>query len=292
MTAHWLTCLEPVHIGGTDSSSRGNNNPIFRLSDRTPVIPGSSLRGALRESAEENSTYKQYVDDWFGKEGKEEGDKISPGCISLGWVWPVWFPVHVLGYGNWWVSCPQWLNRYLQLSDHTTSPLGLDPEKVYISEPKLHKKTVYLRWLKLTDVQKFPKDNNAIFPSVVKENRRIVVPDDSINLLVEMALVRQPRVSLLEEPDKDGSLIKNLFSVEGFPPGAVFFFCWHLREVEKNKNKKENEENNETKKKYEKLEDEWQKFLVSEHYLGGLWSIGYGRINILDKVDPRTSANG
>ena len=32
----WLVCLEPVHIGGADSSSRGNNNPVFRLPDRSP----------------------------------------------------------------------------------------------------------------------------------------------------------------------------------------------------------------------------------------------------------------
>lgn len=52
LNLEWLICREPVHIGGADSSSRGNNNPIYRLPDRTPVIPGSSLRGALREAAE------------------------------------------------------------------------------------------------------------------------------------------------------------------------------------------------------------------------------------------------
>ena len=83
----------------------------------------------------------------------------------------------------------------------------------------------------------------------------------------------------------------NLFSVEGFPPGAVFFFSWNLRKVEKNENNKNNQDNNEKDNKYEKLEKEWKAFLVSEHHLGGLWSIGYGRINILEQVDPRSSAN-
>ena len=58
MTVEWLICLEPVHIGGEDSSSRGNNNPIFRLPDRTPAIPGSSLRGALREGANESKDFE------------------------------------------------------------------------------------------------------------------------------------------------------------------------------------------------------------------------------------------
>ena len=54
MPLEWLICRDPVHIGGADSSTRGNNNPIFRLPDRTPAIPGSSLRGALREHASIN----------------------------------------------------------------------------------------------------------------------------------------------------------------------------------------------------------------------------------------------
>ncbi len=84
MSIEWLICQEPVHIGGADSSSRGNNNPVFRLPDRSPAIPGSSLRGALREHAKADSKYKGYVDNWFGG----EGESISPGCISLSWGWP------------------------------------------------------------------------------------------------------------------------------------------------------------------------------------------------------------
>ena len=35
------------------------------------------------------------------------------GPIAVSWGWPVLGgPVHVLGYGNWWVSCPAWLNRF------------------------------------------------------------------------------------------------------------------------------------------------------------------------------------
>ncbi len=62
----WLICREPVHIGGADSENRGNNNPIYRLPDRTPVIPGSSLRGALREHAEKTPSLKNTIREWFG----------------------------------------------------------------------------------------------------------------------------------------------------------------------------------------------------------------------------------
>jgi hypothetical protein len=76
-----------------------------------------------------------------------------------------------------------------------------------------------------------------------------------------MGLVRQPRVSLSEEPNDKGSLVQNLFAVEGFPPGAVFLLTW-------------------TSRGKVKALDKWQQFLTDEHYLGGLWSVGYGRISV------------
>jgi CRISPR/Cas system CMR subunit Cmr4 (Cas7 group RAMP superfamily) len=95
----------------------------------------------------------------------------------------------------------------------------------------------------------------------VPSNRLIIVPDTSINVIVDMGLVRQPRVSLSDEPNDKGSLVQNLFAVEGFPPGAVFLITWT------------------TRGKAENLE-KWKNFLVGEHFLGGLWSIGYGRISV------------
>lgn len=253
MTVNWLICREPVHIGGADSSNRGNNNPIFRVSDRTPAIPGSALRGALREEAEKKDKYKDKVKDWFG--GKD--DSISPGYISLGWGWPVWWPVHVLGYGNWWVSCPAWLNRFQQLS--SAAPLPLDGQQIYSTDRSFQNQSVFLRWLKLTNVQHW---NQALpAPSEVPGERRIIVPDESINLLVDMGLIRQPRVSLLDEP-VNGNLVQNLFAVEGIPPGAIFLFTAHPKPEAQHLS-------------------EWETFLSGEHYIGGLWGVGYGRVEIM-----------
>lgn len=255
MTIEWLICQEPVHIGGADSSSRGNNSPIFRLADRTPALPGSAIRGALREDAQHNSNVSSFVKNWFGGENEE----ISPGAISIGWGWPVWYPVHVLGYGNWWVSCPSWLNRFQQLSGG--NPINIEANQIYTTDPSLNNQTVYLRWLKLSDLQHY--QGNLPVPTQIPRDKLIIVPDTSINVLVDMGLVRQPRVSLLDEPDNDGNLVDNLFSVEGLPPGAVFMMSWTTRGSVNNL-------------------DQWTNFLHDEHYLGGLWSVGYGRILITE----------
>ena len=261
----WLICKDPVHIGGADSSSRGNNNPIFRLSDRTPAIPGSSLRGALREHAENSKQCEYPVKNWFG--GKDHD--ISTGHIALGWGWPVWWPVHVLGYGTWWVSCLSWLNRFLQVSGKDLIE-DLKSNEIYVTDESLENETVYLRWLKLDKVQKYNSLIVLPTPPEVKEKRRIIVPDEYINLLTDMGLVRQPRVSLKSQAELDAqenndpdkkAVDNNLFSVEGLPPGAVFMISWTTRGT------------------IENIES-WANFLRQEHYLGGLWSVGYGRINI------------
>ncbi len=247
----WLICREPVHIGGADSSNRGNNNPVFRLPDRSPAIPGSSLKGALREHAEQD--YPNQVKQWFGGEDQF----ISPGGIALSWGWPVWWPVHVLGYGNWWVSCPAWLNRYQQLTNGSLLNLG---NSVLVTDPALNNKTIFLRWLKLTQAKHYTEPLPV--PPGVDPQRLIIMPDDSINVVVDMGLIRQPRVSLRDQPDDHGSLVKNLFAVEGFPPGAVFLVNWTSRGKVTNLT-------------------EWQTFLKGEHFLGGLWGVGYGRVEIL-----------
>lgn len=251
----WLVCREPVHIGGADSDSRGNNNPIYRLPDRTPAIPGSSLRGALREHAENEPGFSGFVKDWFGGTIKK-GEDTSPGAISLGWGWPVWWPVHVLGYGNWWVSCPAWLQRFCDLTGQ--KPLQLSGNLV-ITDQALNGQAVFLRWVRLAGVT-YNDPTDWPLPQELQtyKNRLLVVPNDSINTLVDMGLVHQPRVSLKDEPDANGNLVENLFAVEGIPPGAAFITSWNSRKADNLK--------------------QWGDFLHQEHYLGGLWSVGYGRI--------------
>ena len=272
----WLVCRDPVHIGGADSSSRGNSNPIYRLPDRTPVIPGSSLRGALREHSRysEEKKYRDRLEDWFGSDSGD--DDMKPGAIALGWAFPLWFPIHVLGYGTWWVSCPDWLQRYWQLNG-ITNDFDVQ-EKVCCNNPELVGKTVYLRWLKLQNIELY-NGESLPYADGVDAQRCLIIPSDRINLLVDMGLIRQPRVNLKshdeleaeinQDPDSDEAktLVKNLFAVESLPPGAVFFLAWMVRKFKDKPNPPE-------------WMNDWESFLKQDHYVGGLWGIGYGRVSI------------
>jgi hypothetical protein len=120
--------------------------------------------------------------------------------------------------------------------------------------------SLYLRWLKLTHIQKWTEPLPA--PEGVTAECRIVVPDHAINLIVDMGLVRQPRIQLPDNSEEE-RVDPRLFSIEGYPPGAVFMFSWTVRQ------------------KVEHLE-EWQSFLQGDHTLGGLWSVGYGNVRIME----------
>ncbi len=257
MPLEWLICRDPVHIGGADSSTRGNNNPIFRLPDRTPAIPGSSLRGALREHASIN--YPDRVETWFGGQVETAAeDNPNPGAISIGWGWPVWWPVHVLGYGNWWISCPKWLHRVQQFNQQP--PFAIS-DGIKITNQKLKKeKTLFLRWLKLNNVS-YEDPSKFPVPDLIDRQRLIIVPDESINLITDMGLVRQPRIKLKEDDNP------KLFAIEGLPPGAVFIISWTRRN---------------TQQPDRFSNTEWSNFLRGEHQLGGLWGIGYGRVEIVN----------
>lgn len=297
----WLICRDPVHIGGADSDSRGNRNPIYRLPDGTPVIPGSSLRGALREHTSQHSRYQDYEEKWFGSDNKNnegnnnnEETKMVAGTISLGWAFPLWFPVHVMGYGNWWITCPGWLNRFWQLQGHSEGTFYTE-EDVYSPNEKLTGKSVYFRWLKLTKIQHYSDSepklplkglNKKTVGFDLTKDKCLIVPDDKVNLFVEMGLVRQPRVSLRTpeeaEQSDDGSLVDNLFSIEGLPPRAVFFFAWTTRNIQERKSESTTDVNEaKTATSQKNNLTHWENFLRSEHYVGGLWSIGYGRVSIL-----------
>lgn len=92
-----------------------------------------------------------------------------------------------------------------------------------ITDQALNDKTVYLRWIKLSNLTYRDPMDIPLAPDLKPyQNRLIIVPDESINTLVDMGIVRQPRVALKDEPDADGNLVDNLFAVEGIPPGAVF----------------------------------------------------------------------
>jgi CRISPR-associated protein Cmr4 len=113
------------------------------------------------------------------------------------------------------------------------------------------------------------EDLSAWFP-LGKELPAVVVGDDEIAMIHDMALYRQSRVAL----EKTQKLVKNFFNVEALPEGTILVFPIAIRE----------EKDESTKVGAKK----WQPFGESKKtkadvYLGGLESIGFGHCEIILK---------
>jgi CRISPR-associated protein Cmr4 len=110
-----------------------------------------------------------------------------------------------------------------------------------------------------------PEDLSGWFPDG-KERPAVVVGDDEIAMIHDMALYRQSRVAL----DKEEKKVKKgaFFNTEALPEGTILVFPIALKENIK-----------EPKEKPEK----WQPFgtaTSADIYLGGLESIGFGHCSL------------
>ncbi len=117
-----LHALTPVHVGG-DEGQAGIDLPTLREQHTGyPLIPGSSVKGVLREEAMENaSTSEKEVNAAFGPPSEEAGD--HRGGLVFTDALLLALPVRSL-YGTFaWLTCPFALHRL----SRDLGVSGLDP---------------------------------------------------------------------------------------------------------------------------------------------------------------------
>ena len=274
----------PLHVGASAGEESGNLNLIFRDQfTQTGIIPGSSIRGRFRadmrsangSSAElRSATLTQNsieTNKWYGHEaiaGQEDGG-TTEAMVKFEYASLVWLPVFCPGQPIVWVSCPLLLKRYQQITKIETSrPLP------YTASPGLQarvvpgasqaKKVLFfnLGFLEIdheVDLSPWIPTGTNLDP-----NQLVVVDDNDIAQLHDMALYRQSRVKLLDEMKKVDAEKGAFFNVEALPVGSILIFPLALKEKG------------------------WKPFKASkpnqpyteELYFGGLESIGFGRCKV------------
>jgi CRISPR-associated protein Cmr4 len=163
------------------------------------------------------------------------------------------------------VTCPWLLRRYKQivgvkaeLPKPYTAPKGLQGRQVDGTNGKVL--FFNLGFLKI----EHEADLSMWIPSGIdiNSNNLVVVDDNDIAMLHDMALFRQSRVKLLDDMKKVDTKTGAFFNVEALPEGSILVFPIAL----KNPN--------------------WKPFNGSdtdELYFGGLESIGFGRCRVTVK---------
>jgi CRISPR-associated protein Cmr4 len=251
-----IETLAPVHIGATAGEESGNLNLIFRDQyTQTGVIPGSSIRGRFRSEMFLNQ--EDDANTWYGNDPKS-GEDTTESLVKFEYASVIWLPVFCPGQPIVWVSCPKLLKRYKRITgikDDITIPEVYSGSKVLKALQIESKPTLFFNFGFLT-IDHPNKDLSPWFP-FGEQLPAVVVDDDEIAMIHDMALYRQSRVRLEENEKK--AVKRAFFNTEALPEGTQLIFPIALKD------------NKETK---------WQPFgnnsTTGEIYLGGLESIGFG----------------
>lgn len=263
-----IETLAPLHVGASAGEETGNLNLIFRDQfTQTGIIPGSSIRGRFRADMRSEPESEEKTNYWYGHqsiEGQKDGG-TTEAKVKFEYASLVWLPVFCPGQPIVWVSCPQLLKRYKRIADVKADVLIPEPysasKSLKAKDIPGNRKTLFFN-LGFLEIEHPDTDLSPWFPDGVsiKKSQLVVVDDNDIAMIHDMALYRQSRVKLLDEMKKVDTERGGFFNVEALPEGSILIFPVALKELgwQPFGNKKEN-----------------------ELYFGGLESIGFGRCKII-----------
>jgi CRISPR-associated protein Cmr4 len=254
-----IETLAPLHIGASAGEETGNLNLIFRDQfTQTGIIPGSSIRGRFR--ADMRSREKGSENKWYGHEATPGAENATTEAhVKFEYASLVWLPVFCPGQPIVWVTCPRLLKRYklvagidAKLPEPYTAPKALQSRQVGTNHRVLFFNFGFIEIEHEDNLSAWIPDNVDIEP-----NNLLVVANNDIAMLHDMALFRQSRVKLADEEKKvEGGAF---FNVEALPEGSILVFPIALKEKG------------------------WKPFgeeTSQELYFGGLESIGFGHCRV------------
>ena len=225
----YLYSFSPIHCGG--EGDLGNILEIAREAHTNfPYIPGSSLRGTLRDEVEQQN--KEIAERLFGKELDDQGH-MGVHQVWFGDARLLWIPMRTMSLkGNdvfTWVSC------HSLIRDHAL--LAKLPTVVFPDYPVGNKAGTYnvadaqLNVSPLQDEQK-----NAIALSAnwadsltdavqpTWDNNRIVLPDAQFQVLMEHSLWTQVR-NKIDDRENAGSA-EVFWTDVCIPRDTILYYGW------------------------------------------------------------------
>lgn len=224
----YLYSLSPIHCGG--EGDLGNILDIVREAHTDfPYIPGSSLRGSIRDDVEQYSS-KEIADRLFGKELSQDGSSMGVHQVWFGDARLLWVPMRTMSMnGNdvfMWVSCPTLLRDHALISrkpcpDFPDHAVGDRIGKYIVADAEVQVQA-------LTDDQKIVLDMKGQWPTNLGTSlksawnkSRIILPDGDFQILMEHALWTQVRNKIQESGGAE------IFWTDiCIPRDTIFYFAW------------------------------------------------------------------
>jgi CRISPR-associated protein Cmr4 len=298
-------CITPLHIGCGQDVGLVDLPVIRERTTNYPFIPGSGIRGAIRDCHDNNN--RKYVDTLFGPES-DAGAADHAGCVSIHDAQLLFFPVRSNQKVFVYITCPFVLERFYK----NLNSLGLKApsvgflKKIQINEDDYFalgtlKGSLFLEefsyqesaQMKNNDVIQLPgkKEFSAWLKDFGEKNNIenfsehvVIVNDRSFDYYVRNAtiIIQHNRLTSAKTVEE-----RALFSVESLPPETIFYGVVGAVKPRK----KESNEGNGIKTNKEAIAELWKgiansdKLPSSVHViLGGHESTGMGitKVNIMN----------
>jgi len=232
----YLYSLAPIHCGG--EGDLGNILEIAReVHTNFPYIPGSSLRGSLRDEVEQFAG-KESCDRLFGRE------LDSAGSMGVHQVWfgdarLLWVPMRTMSLGGsedafTWVSCHSLIRDHALVSRQSMptfrkQPVGTQKGTYWVADSKIEVALMNDPEKQATQLQgKWAESLQGDIKSTWDKNH-LVLPDSDFEILMEHSLWTQIRNKI---QDKKDDMNASQGSAEVFwtdvciPRDTIFYFSW------------------------------------------------------------------
>jgi CRISPR-associated protein Cmr4 len=200
---------------------------------------------------------------WYGSEAiANQPESTTESWVKFEYASVVWIPVFCPGQPVVWVSCPRLLDRYKRIANKAdVRPEPYTGSKALKLLQVNQSSKLFFNFGCLT-IENPNQDLTAWFPDK-QERAAIVVENDEMAMIHDMALYRQSRVALDKEEKRVAG--KAFFNTEALPEETILVFPVALKQTVES--------------------SQWQPFEKSgkrkdELYLGGLESIGFGHCEI------------
>jgi len=251
----YIFAKSPVHVGA-GSSVGVVDSPIMReRHTKTPIIPGSSLKGVLadmwNEKIGEKITRNDAGKTLLGNGG--DNNNASAGELLIGEARTLVFPVRSAKGGFAWVTCPFALQRFSRDTGIVLEdiPENLEDSQCYASKKTKLGESVVLEEYKLTAEGEPDKIAEALAVASSDQlwqtitDRLVIVSDEMFSYFVENAceVVTRIRVNDTTGVVEPGAL----FNHEQVPSETMFYSVIGTMKEEENINclvKKIQENNN------------------------------------------------
>lgn len=229
--------ITPLHIGCGQDIGLVDNPIIREKTTQFPFIPGSSIRGVLRDKLEVSPTDLKTL---FGPEATEGEDVEHAGCISIHDAKILFFPVRTDKNLFHWITCQYVIDRFNRDIHYFGSGGNLFPRtenlklsnENFIGIPTYPHEDICLEefpFKKLMIAADIPEVNRTDHllnswlttnPFNIEANKVLLVSDDVfLNFVQNATIIMQHNRLTSAKTVETGAL----FSVESVPPEAIFY---------------------------------------------------------------------